>query len=195
MGVNSISAISTDSELLINTEQTDIDYNSDTNLIELSTILSIPVSKLREYFELPENIDEDKTLYELGITNNSINEASIKFEKEKWQYSLNIVLVGMIVIFSSLSLTGLFISQLRRIGGEKKYKSISKNLSDKEHGKRISTNYANNHNNIIAAIATLKIYTLEAEENEKLIIAWNREPVSVWKTSGKLQNLIRNNRQ
>jgi len=147
-------------------------------LDDLSLILSVPAGKLIEALGEHEDIDRSILIEDLGIGINEIQEAYRKFIEQRWSYSWNIVLVGMIVIFSSLALTGFLVGQLSNIGRKKRPKKEQKtNTQDQKIEKKDS---------LIAAITTVHLHIKEAEESERLIIAWNREPVCVWKTSGKM---------
>lgn len=150
-------------------------------LDDLSLVLSVPTGKIIEALELDEDVDRSKLIIDdLGLGLQEIKEAYDRFKEQRWHYSWNIVLVGMIVIFSSLALTGFFVGQLSSIGREKKPGKKTKQHPDTQNDAK------QKKDSVIAAIATVHLHLKEAEESERLIIAWNREPVCVWKTSGKM---------
>jgi hypothetical protein len=154
----------------------------DTALVELSVILGIPTSKLLEILKVNPETSLYTTIEELGITQEDIESARKEFRKIRWGYSWSIVLIGMIVIFLSLSLTGFLVGQIRH---------LAKNPREKKPKKKIIPRLANvkyrdtSYNSVIAAITALHLHLQEAEESSKMTIAWSREPVSVWKTSNK----------
>jgi Na+-transporting methylmalonyl-CoA/oxaloacetate decarboxylase gamma subunit len=168
-------------------------YTPETTLAEVSTQTGIPVVNLINYLELPADTDRTKTLSELGVTGERIEEARSHFSDKVWGFSWNIVLVGMIVIFVSLSLTGFFINLLSRIvklsERERTKAATKKKKSGEQETKRVKIKDIKSrdtgYNAIVAAITALHFHLQEAEELSKMTLAWKREPVSVWKTSGK----------
>jgi len=156
-----------------------IEYSTDNTLREISLLSSIPVSKLSELLIPGEEVETDVPLESLGISIDDVETARIKFEDQLWRYSWNIVLVGMIVIFASLIVTGLCVGHLHLVVSTnfpKTKDKIKKSQNVEKVGK---------YTDIIAAITAVHLHIKNAEDDEKLIIAWNREPVSVWKTSSK----------
>jgi Na+-transporting methylmalonyl-CoA/oxaloacetate decarboxylase gamma subunit len=155
---------------------------------ELAFRLSIPPGKLIKYFDLDPDINRSMTPAELGIDRKSIDQARLRFKKNKWRFSWNIVLLGMLVIFSSLSLTGLFISLLSKVVlfSESSDKSIAYLKKKKNEGLRNIKSRDTSYNAVVAAITAFHLHIQEAEEFGKMTLSWKREPVSVWKTSGKL---------
>jgi ornithine carbamoyltransferase len=174
-------------------DRTGYRYTPETTLAEVANQTGIPVINLINYLELPVDTDRNMTLEELAVTEDMIEEARSHFSGKIWGFSWNIVLVGMLVIFSSLSLTGLFIGLLSRIVklSERETKSLSakKKKSAGRETKRVKIKDIKSrdtgYNAIVAAITALHFHLQEAEELSKMTLAWKREPVSVWKTSGK----------
>ena len=170
------------------------EYSAEDTIAELSLNLSIPASKLIEFFELPIETDRGLTLAELNISADDVEAARQKFRKTIWGFSWNIVLVGMLVIFSSLSLTGLLIGALSRavIFSERPAKTAksAKGKTEDREAKRIKVDDLKSrdsgYNAVIAAITALHFHLKEAEEISKMTLSWKREPISVWRTSGKL---------
>lgn len=162
-------------------------------LLDLSREESIPPSRLKEYLELPSETDKNISLAELNITDENIEVARTGFRRGLWRFSWNIVIVGMIVIFLSLSLTGILIGILSRlvIFSEKSptrgIKTSKKSVKKGATGVKIENIKSRDTGNkaVIAAITALHLHLQEAEELSKMTLSWKREPVSVWKTSGK----------
>jgi len=168
-------------------------YSETTTLSELSKQLSIPTSKLKDFLELPQETNNNLSLGELGINSDQVKSAQHLFRKRIWGFSWNIVLVGMLVIFCSLSLTGFFIGLLSKvvIFSEKpptKPLAVKAKTKKREPTKvKISDIKSRDagYNAVVAAITALHFHLQEAEEISKMTLSWKREPVSVWKTSGK----------
>ncbi len=99
-------------------------------------------------------------------------------------YSWSIVLIGMLVIFSSLSLTGLVISQLQNLS---LFSKLSRLFTRRKMIPKLKDNKSRDTgiDAVIAAVTALHYHIQEAEESNKMIIAWTREPVSVWKASAR----------
>ena len=169
------------------------EYTENTTLEELAKQLSIPPSKLKEHLELPAETNIHATLAQLGVDQEMVSQAQTEFRKKIWGFSWNIVLVGMLVIFSSLSLTGLFIGLLGKVvrysentrqrkqilrGKKARSKTVKASMGD------IKSRDAG-YNAVIAAITALHFHLQEAEELSQMTLSWKREPVSVWRTSGK----------
>lgn len=171
------------------------DYSQKTTLSELSEELGIPATKLKEYFHLSSDTDKHTTLHDLEISEESIEAAKEHFRRDLWRFSWNIVLVGMLVIFCSLSLTGLFIGLLSKLVflserkelPKKEQKSTQNRVKAGLKVKDLKSRDAG-YNAAIAALTALHFHLQEAEELSKMTLSWTREPVSVWKTSGRLDS-------
>ncbi|MBW6515525.1 MAG: OadG family protein [Candidatus Cloacimonetes bacterium] len=173
-------------------KKVDYEYSEETTLEELSKQLSIPSDKLKKYLDLPLGLDNTTTLAELQIDQEKVEKAHKQFRSKIWGFSWNIVLVGMLVIFCSLSLTGLFIGLLSRVVKYSEKPPIYGKKSDndkKQVAKKVKIADLKSrdagYNAVIAAITALHFHLQEAEELSKMTLTWKREPVSVWKTSGK----------
>ena len=171
------------------------EYSEEITLEELSKQLSIPTGKLKEYFKLPPALDNTSTLAELNVDKAKVEAAHKQFRNRIWGFSWNVVLVGMLVIFCSLSLTGFFIGLLSKIVKYSENTVSQDRKSDKKRTKKESTRVKiadlksrdAGYNAVIAAITALHFHLQEAEELSKMTLSWKREPVSVWKASGKFE--------
>ena len=159
----------------------EVNLNSEKTLTQVSVSLGIPTAKLLELLNIDPDTNLNSTIRELNIDQNQIDYATIRFRKELWGYSLNIVLIGMVVIFLSLSLTGIIVGQLRFIATKNLDKAAKQIIPKLDNVKYRDTSY----NSVVAAITALHLHLQEAEESSKMTLAWSREPVSVWKTSSK----------
>ncbi len=171
------------------------DYAEKITITDLSLELNIPPGWLIDYLELSPETARDYSIEELGISLEEVEEVRLAFENRKWRFSWNIVAVGMLVIFLSLSLTGVFISLLSRIvifserqekkGKPDREKSLERKKAKVGIGDVKSRD--SGYNAVIAAITALHFHLEEAEEFGKMTLSWKREPSSVWRTSGKFE--------
>ncbi|MCF7919112.1 MAG: OadG family protein [Candidatus Cloacimonetes bacterium] len=149
------------------------------SLAQISAAIHIPVSKLIEYLELPHLVNIHLQLSKLERNDAELQKAITRYEDNENNFHLGIMLVGMFTVFISLLLVALIISQLRHIDKTKKVRS-SHNLPSVLHPESITSE----DNDIIAAItATLYLYELELEENDRLLLTWKRTPLSMWKAA------------
>ncbi|MDD3050313.1 MAG: OadG family protein [Candidatus Cloacimonetes bacterium] len=138
--------------------------SEDKTLKEISFITEIPVSKLIEYTGLSRDTDRDATLRTLKLKNSDIQSAITKYNQNKTFFFSGIIIVGMLVVFSSLLIVGLVIIQLKKIVNlfERKKKTVE-NKSVNET-KRVSTGSLGEE--VITAVFTA-IYLYEAEIEER----------------------------
>jgi len=155
----------------------------ETSLYDLSIKLDVPVKTLKEYFKLDSKANVNASISSLGIDGSMIENAYSQFQDRKWVFSWGVVLIAMVVILLSLAATGFFVYAF----------GVAVNYFDRD--KKILTRVDNlnksiksrdtSYDAVIAAIIALHCHLKEAEESEKLTLAWKREPVSVWKASSK----------
>ena len=109
------------------------------------------------------------------------------FEKQKNSFGWKIVMVGMVVVFSSLILVSLLIGSLQHFINPKikKIKIEPKKTVQTPIGK-ISANEGDlSTNAIIAVITALHAHVEDVEQRNKIIMDWRRAPVSMWKSVNK----------
>jgi len=138
--------------------------SEDKTLKEISYITEIPVGKLIEYTGLSRDTDKHATLSSLKLNNSDIQNAITKYNRNKIFFFSGIIIIGMLVVFSSLLIVGLVIIQLKKIVNifEGKKKTVE-NKSVNET-KRVSTGSLGEE--VITAVFTA-IYLYEAEIEEK----------------------------
>ncbi len=172
-------------------EEISVDKNK--TLLELSLEHEVPVKKIIEYLELPQNVNLQKTLTELKVQSIDFQNCIKRFEEEKVSYSYGIVVIGMLVVFFSLIITGFLIAQIEHIGKwEKRDDKIEK--EKKEELTTVHTEYAKvtgkisevSTNAIVAAITALHLHRMEVEETNKMMLTMKRNRISLWKSYAKL---------
>ncbi|MEA3475625.1 MAG: OadG family protein [Candidatus Cloacimonadota bacterium] len=121
------------------------------------------------------------------------NKMSEKFQsKEKnTQLVFNIVLVGMIIVFASLSIIALIIKlfgyfKTKENPIEKSTKSISKKLISISQISKKLTSPPIDHNIKAAAITIIFLYENEVETQSKMLLTMKRTKASQWQQVSKL---------
>ncbi|MCD4827815.1 MAG: OadG family protein [Candidatus Cloacimonetes bacterium] len=156
-------------------------YYTNESLITIARDRGIPVKKLMVF--LPgEDTDPNMTLGKLGLGKSDVDAAQTEFNAQKLTFIFGIIIIGMLVVFTSLMLTGFIISQLRRLNPQSRKKptaSAPTAAQRQEPEPDVSTNA------IIAVITALHLHVREAEEQHKLMLTWRRTSLSMWR-AGKL---------
>lgn len=162
--------------LLALSAQEEISQN--TTLREFSEKSCIPVRKVIEYLQLPDDTCIDKSLAELNCSSQDLQDVAKRYDQNKFTYQWAIVIVGMGTVFASLILVAVVIGQLRHLD---KKKRKSKPQIPAPSSVNLETDQ---ENDIVAAITTtLYLYELELEESNRLMLTWKRTPLSMWKAA------------
>jgi hypothetical protein len=153
--------------------------NDSKSLIQISSITYTQVFKLMEYLELDRSVNLQVPLSGLGRNNEDLQKALQLYQKNLISFYFGVALVGLFTVFSGLLLISLVIYQLRHLDKKKKVRP-SKLPESNFTGMEISESDA-----ITAAItATIYLHELEVEENNKLLLTWKRNTLSMWKVAG-----------
>jgi Na+-transporting methylmalonyl-CoA/oxaloacetate decarboxylase gamma subunit len=145
---------------------------------DISELKAIPVRKIIEYLDLPQNTDISIPIIELDRSNEDMENAIAKYNANKPTYYLGVVVAGMGTVFFSLLIVAFIIDQLQLLDKKKKVKPrkipIIQNDALESDGEE----------DVVSAIVTaLYLYELEIEENNKLLLTWKRTPLSMWKAA------------
>ncbi|MDY6915239.1 MAG: OadG family transporter subunit [Candidatus Cloacimonadota bacterium] len=171
-------------------EVNDFSFNKEMTIENFSVENGIPTKKVKEYLEIPQNTDIQSKLSDLQINKEQAEKVVKQFKREKNSFMLVVTLVGMFIVFSSLIITGIIINQLTHFQGEKK-----KTNKKKSHRKSKSVSTQKDEpssNAIVAAITTVYLHELEVEEQNNLLLTWQRANVSMWKAVNKVNVPNRN---
>ncbi|PID28964.1 MAG: hypothetical protein CSB55_02535 [Candidatus Cloacimonadota bacterium] len=182
--------------VLLNADEKVI-FDKNDNIVKAAAKYEFPVKKMVEYLDnyhiridLKKG-DGEKSLKDFNIDEKILLQAKKDFEKYKVRFGLGITLVGMLVVFISLMLIGIIISQMEHITKyeerkrKKKEEIAAKKVFHTSCGKISTSETEVSMNSIAAVITALHIHRLEAEESHKLHLTWKRTPVSVWRASFK----------
>jgi Na+-transporting methylmalonyl-CoA/oxaloacetate decarboxylase gamma subunit len=153
------------------------------DLKETALHLDIPVKQLKIYLELDPNTDPGLTLEELHISKRAVNKALQNYNNSKQSFYTSIIIIGMLIVFASLIIVGLIIDRMKLLRHlEKKQRKPSASLAN------FTAQGSNkpSQNDVIAAITTIYLHELEAEEENKLLLTWKRASISLWNAAGKL---------
>lgn len=165
-------------------------YDQTLTLKEVSQKNHLPIKKLIEYLKLN---PRDKSLYQATLKDLHVRPADIDiivkdFKENLPQFGAILTVLGMSVVFFSLILTALIISQLVHVGKTGK--------QEHKHGHSVQTPVgkvtAKKHEDlstgsVIAVITAIHLRMQELEEENKLMLTWRRANVSMWQASGKVQ--------
>ena len=151
------------------------------SLAETAFQLEIPVKQLKIYLKLDPVTDPNLTLEELHVSKNSVRQALAAYNKSQHSFYTGIVIVGMLIVFVSLLIVGLIIQRMKSLEyfDKKKEKTLSKSRVTAVRGVQTS------QNDIIAAITTVYLHELEAEEQSRLLLTWKRASLSLWNAAAK----------
>lgn len=157
--------------------------NELSTLIEVSAHFSIPIKKLKEMLGLNplSRAYDNASLQVIDKSPEDIIEIKKEFDSNKIQYGSSITLVGMLVVFTSLALCSIVISQLVHLNYKKKAKVQT--ISITKSGKLKSAPDNLNRNVIIAAITALHIHEYSIEERRRLLLTFKRAPINLWHVS------------
>ena len=112
----------------IDVEKVDtISIDKETDLKAIATELRIPVKKLIECLELPLSTNSHTKLTTLSIQKPDIREAVKKYNEIRYHFYWSIVLLGMIIVFASLVVTGFIINLLQHTDRPPKKQKTKKN--------------------------------------------------------------------
>jgi len=165
----------------------DVDYSAESTLLELSANTNIPVKKYIQYLELPADTDLHTSLAELKIGAKDLEKAQKAYDENLIPFYTGVVIVGMSIVFVSLMLTGLIISQLKNLGNKPKKKV--KKASVKTSGGTVTGPADHLSNNaVVAAITAIYLHEMDVEEQNKMLLTWKRAPLSMWKASNIMPN-------
>ncbi len=182
---------------LLYTEETELPGPSVTkSIVEISVGMDIPVKKFLELLGRDLSLDSSLTLEELGISSEEAGQALDKYKKIRNSYLFSIVLVGMIIVFASLTLISVIIGQLKHLDekkektGKRYRKSTWKKTAsaDPEKVAEISVEKKHDPRHVAAVIATMFLHEQRAEEENQIILTWKRVPMNMWKTVRPLPN-------
>jgi len=148
-----------------------IEYSTEKSLIDISRELNIPEQKFKEVLQIEKNISNQKTLAELQIDSTKFATGLQKYEETKSTFLRGIVLVGMLIVFISLSLVGFLIGQLQHLHLFER-KKVSSKIDEKTYS-----------NNEIAAMVTIYLHEKKVEQQNNLLVTWTRAPVNMWRAS------------
>lgn len=166
------------------------------SLREISVERDIPVKKLLQLLGRDLTLDSSLTLEDLDISSAEAGKALEKYKKIRNTYLSSIVLVGMIIVFASLTLISIIIGQLKHLDEKKKKtwkrwkksKGKASSSADPDDAIDISTEKKHDPRHIAAVIATMFLHEQHAEEENQIILTWRRVPMNMWKTIRPLPN-------
>ncbi len=158
--------------------------SDDMTLREAATAMRMPVKKLMQHLDLPDSAKPSDTIAELGIQQSQLEEIHTDFHGNLMGFCTSLTVIGMTVVFLSLIVTGMIISQIRHLNKAKKKAGPTKTV-ETSIGKISGPQPDISTNAIVAVITALHMHIAEAEERQKLILTWKRAPLSLWRGSSR----------
>lgn len=164
-------------------------FNHNFTLLELSKKLNIPIKKLLEFLDL--NIQDksnyNKTLLELHISTQEIDEINKKFIEEKPEFGAVLTIIGMLVVFCALIITALVISQMAHFNKKTKVIPAASSVQTPIGIVTTKKNEDLSSAAIVAVVTAIHMRMHELDEESKLMLTWKRANVSMWQATGKVQ--------
>ena len=160
--------------------------NEMNSVAEVARNFNIPIKKLKELLEL-DPLDRSSDNYSLQLVEKTPEQvlASIAdFHNDIITYGSSIIFVGMLVVFISLAISSIIISQLVHLNREQKPKDI---IKISKTGKVTAPDVLNK-GIIVAAITALHIHIQSIEERRRLLLTFKRTPVNMWRAT-KIQSM------
>ncbi len=171
--------------LLLSAENNEVDKLDSVfpqiSLAETAFQLEIPVKQLKIYLQLDPATDSALTLEELHISKKAVSKALSEYNGSKHSFYFGIIVVGMLIVFASLIIVGLIINRMQSL----KHLDRKPGSADKKTNVTAINGEKPSQNDIIAAITTVYLHELEAEEQSRLLLTWKRASLSLWSASGK----------
>ncbi|MDZ4121072.1 MAG: OadG family protein, partial [Candidatus Cloacimonadaceae bacterium] len=155
-------------------------------ILEVATKLDMPVKKLKEMLHqnpLDRSVDHT-SLQVTGVTPEEVILIKNDFDKNMIAYGGSITFVGMLVVFSSLALSSVIISQLIHLNRTRKPKA-QKIVLEKD-GRIRSLPKDANRSMVVAAITALHVHVQSIEERRRLLLTFKRAPINLWRTTNVL---------
>ena len=173
-------------QVLLAQETIQYGFNTTSTLEFISSKYSVPIKKLKLLLKLDSNDPSlnTRSIQALEIAPDSVQAALLEFKETLSQTGGNIVLVGILVVFSSLLITSLVIMQLRHLNILTQEKPSKADLRINKSGKLLSAKPHVSPNEIAAVIAVVHIFQFQLEERRRLSLTFNREKANFWRADG-----------
>lgn len=156
------------------------DIHEANTLLEIAAIKKVPVKKLKALLDL-DPLDKNLDQYSIqvhGYPPEVVSKICDEFQDKTVLYGSSITLVGMLIVFSSLALISLIVSQLVRID----QKTLPKDTKIKitKSGILKAAPKDINRDTIVAAITALHLHVHQIEERRRLLLTFKRAPLNLW---------------
>ncbi len=158
-------------------------FNESNSLSEIATIKKIPIKKLKSLLDInPLNRAKDSYSIQVhGFTPEQITDICEEFDSKTALYGSSITVVGMLIVFSSLAIISLVVSQLVRFDRMTHAKDSKIKITKSGILKAAPKNV--NRDTIVAAITALHLHIHQIEERRRLILTFKRTPLNLWNST------------
>ncbi len=157
---------------------------NDMTLRQVAHEMKMPVKKLMQHLDVPNGTLQTATIGELGIQRAKLDDIYADFHGNLMGFCTSLTVIGMLVVFLSLIVTGMIISQIKHLNRTKKKPEATQTV-ETSIGKITGPQPDISTNAIVAVITALHMHIAEAEERQKLILTWKRAPLSLWRGSSR----------
>lgn len=164
---------------------TDIEFDleEETSLRDISHQTGVPIKTMAEYLGVPYS-EQHEPLTKFDLDEVDIQSALERFDKDKRIFYWGVVVVGMLIVFSSLIITALVVYLLKFTS--KKDEGTAKGKQPQKVNKRVASATDMNPKEIAAASLTLYLHEIEREEQNKLLLTWRRANISMWRATNSV---------
>ncbi len=163
-------------------------YFSTVTIRSLAADCGYPPKKMIYYQDIDVGKTEySRTLASFNKTPADIKEGLDRYKASERDFMWAIVLLGMIIVFLSLIITGTLISllehlqHLKRPGRKKKKIKTAAGIVSTFDGEI-------NEATVAAIITAVYLHEVTIEEENRLLLTWKRASASVWKASSPMPN-------
>ena len=165
-------------------------YNPNWSIGELAHAQKIPVRKLVRELDQSLEAARGKSLGQLGIGEEAVEKAIVRYRTGEKVLVANIIFVGMAIVFASLVVVAFLIGLLRHIHFFER-RSKSADSGARSVGTVIGTITSSgdlSDYSIAAVVAAIFLHEQEVEAENRLLLTWRRASVNQWKTGNPMPN-------
>ena len=178
------------------------------SLRELAAETNYPIKKLGSQFDREiDPLEYDRSLGDLGITVQKVNQAIRSYEEGENEFIWNIVATGMIIVFIALIVTGLVVALLEyfhRLSNRKgKWRTRAAPAPETEAPepmserrrrrlgipeRRAGADEQPDWHTIVAIATAIRLHESSIEEANRILATWKKASLSMWKTNRTMPN-------
>lgn len=173
-------------QILLAQQTIEYGFNDVSTLAFISAKFNVPIKKLKFLLGLDPNDPtlNNRSIQSIDIPLGQVRDAINKFDETLYNTGANIILVGMLVVFSSLFVTSIIIMQLRHLNFATQDKTAPPKIKLSGDGKLLSAHPNVSHNEIVAVITAMHIHRIQLLERRRLNLTFQRDKANYWRAAG-----------